>query len=62
MIKQKLAGAILIAISVISCVVLKDGTSSLILTPIGICTLFTKEDMMTDSTKNEENKNNFKIY
>ena len=54
MIKQKLAGAILIAISVISCVVLKDGTSSVILTPIGIYTLVTKEDVMTDSTKNNE--------
>ena len=52
MIKQKLAGAILIAISVISCVVLKDGTVSIILTPIGIYTLLTKEDVMTDSTKN----------
>ena len=51
MIKQKLAGAILIAISVISCIVLKDGTSAVILTPIGFCTLFTKEDVMTDSTK-----------
>ena len=54
MIKQKLAGAILIAISVISCVVLKDGTSSVILTPIGIYTLVTKEDVMTDSIKNNE--------
>ena len=52
MIKQKLAGAILIAISVISCVVLKDGTVSIILTPIGIYTLLAKEDVMTDSTKN----------
>ena len=52
MIKQKLAGAILIAISVISLVVLKDGTVSIILTPIGIYTLLTKEDVMTDSTKN----------
>ena len=52
MIKQKLAGAILIAISVISCVVTKDGTASVILTPIGIYTLLTKEDVMTDSTKN----------
>lgn len=52
MIKQKLAGAILIAISVISCMVLKDGTVSIILTPIGIYTLLTKEDVMTDSTKN----------
>ena len=51
MIKQKLAGAILIAISVISCVVTKDGTASVILIPIGIFTLFKKEDVMTDSTK-----------
>ena len=49
--KQKLAGAILIALSVISCVVLKDGTSAVILTPIGICTLFTKEDVMTEEEK-----------
>ena len=48
--KQKLAGVILIALSVI-CVVLKDGTSAVILTPIGIYTLLTKEDVMTDSTK-----------
>ena len=52
MIKQKLAGAILIMMSVISLVVLKDGTVSVILTPIGIYTLLTKEDVMTDSTKN----------
>ena len=52
MIKQKLAGAILIMMSVISLVVLKDGTVSIILTPIGIYTLLTKEDVMTDSTKN----------
>ena len=51
MIKQKLAGAILIAISVISLVVLKDGTYAIIFIPIGFCTLFTKEDVMTDSTK-----------
>ena len=51
MIKQKLAGAILIMMSVISLVVLKDGTVSIILTPIGIYTLLTKEDVMTDSTK-----------
>ena len=56
MIKQKLAGAILIMMSVISLVVLKDGTVSIILTPIGIYTLLTKEDVMTDSTKNEEKK------
>ena len=56
MIKQKLAGAILIVLSIISCIVLKDGTSAVILTPIGIYTLLTKEDMMTDSTKNEEKK------
>ena len=35
MIKQKLAGAILIAISVISLVVLKDGTYTIIFIPIG---------------------------
>ena len=52
MIKQKLAGAILIVLSVISCIVLKDGTPAVILTPIGIYTLLTKEDVMTDSTKN----------
>ena len=52
MIKQKLAGAILIMMSVISLVVLKDGTVSVILTPIGIYTLLRKEDVMTDSTKN----------
>ena len=52
MIKQKLAGAILMVLSIISCVVLKDGTVSIILTPIGIYTLLTKEDVMTDSTKN----------
>ena len=52
MIKQKLAGAILIVLSIISCIVLKDGTVSIILTPIGIYTLLTKEDVMTDSTKN----------
>ena len=51
MIKQKLAGAILIAISVISCVITKDGTASVILIPIGIFTLFKKEDVMTDSTE-----------
>ena len=51
MIKQKLAGAILIMMSVISLVVLKDGTVSIILTPIGIYTLLTQEDVMTDSTK-----------
>ena len=51
MIKQKLAGAILIAISVISCVVTKDGTASVILIPIGIFTLVKKEDVMTDSTE-----------
>ena len=52
MIKQKLAGAILIAISVISCVVTKDGTASVVLIPIGIYTLFTKESVMTDSENN----------
>ena len=52
MIKQKLAGAILIMMSVISLVVLKDGRVSVILTPIGNYTLLTKEDVMTDSTKN----------
>ena len=52
MIKQKLAGVILIVLSIISCIVLKDGTVSVILTPIGIYTLLTKEDVMTDSTKN----------
>lgn len=52
MIKQKLAGAILIVLSIISCIVLKDGTPAVILTPIGIYTLLTKEDVMTDSTKN----------
>ena len=52
MIKQKLAGAILIVLSIITCIVLKDGTSAVILTPIGIYTLLTKEDVMTDSTKN----------
>ena len=51
MIKQKLAGAILIVLSIISCVVTKDGTASVILIPIGIFTLFKKEDVMTDSTK-----------
>ena len=51
MIKQKLAGAILIVLSIISCIVLKDGTSAVIFIPIGFCTLFTKEDVMTDSTK-----------
>ena len=52
MIKQKLAGAILIVLSIISCIVLKYGTPAVILTPIGIYTLLTKEDVMTDSTKN----------
>ena len=52
MIKQKFAGAILIVLSIISCIVLKDGTPAVILTPIGIYTLLTKEDVMTDSTKN----------
>ena len=52
MIKQKLAGAILIAISVISCVVLKDGTYAIIFIPIGFCTLFAKESVMTDSENN----------
>lgn len=52
MIKQKLAGVILIVLSIISCIVLKDGTSAVIFIPIGFCTLFTKEDVMTDSTKN----------
>ena len=52
MIKQKLAGAILIVLSIISCILLKDGTPAVILTPIGIYTLLTKEDVMTDSTKN----------
>ena len=51
MIKQKLAGVILIVLSIISCIVLKDGTSAVIFIPIGFCTLFTKEDVMTDSTK-----------
>ena len=51
MIKQKLAGVILIVLSIISCVVTKDGTASVILIPIGIFTLFKKEDVMTDSTK-----------
>lgn len=52
MIKQKLAGAILIAISVISLVVLKDGTYAIIFIPIGFYTLFTKENVMTDSENN----------
>ena len=52
MIKQKLAGVILIVLSIISCIVLKDGTSAVIFIPIGFCTLLTKEDVMTDSTKN----------
>ena len=52
MIKQKLAGAILIVLSIISCIVLKNGTSAVIFIPIGFCILFTKEDVMTDSTKN----------
>ena len=51
MIKQKLAGAILIMMSVISLVVLKDGTVSVILSLLGIYTLLTKENVMTDSTK-----------
>ena len=51
MIKQKLAGAILIVLSIISCIVLKDGTSAVILTPIGIYTLLTKEDVMTEEEK-----------
>lgn len=51
MIKQKLAGVILIVLSIISCIILKDGTSAVIFIPIGIYTLLTKEDVMTDSTK-----------
>lgn len=51
MIKQKLAGVILIVLSIISCIVLKDGTSAVIFIPIGFCTLFTKEDVMTNSAK-----------
>lgn len=52
MIKQKLAGAILIVLSIISCIVLKNGTSAVIFIPIGFCTLFTKESVMTDSENN----------
>ena len=52
MIKQKLAGAILIAISGISLVVFKDGAYAITFIPIGFCTLFTKESVMTDSENN----------
>lgn len=52
-VKQKLLGIMMIALSIVSCIITKDGTASIILLPIGIFTLFTKEDVMTDSTKND---------
>lgn len=51
-VKQKLLGIMIIVLSIVSCIITRDGTASVILIPIGIYTLLAKEDVMTDSTKN----------
>ena len=46
---QKLMGLVIVVLAVVSCVITGDGTAALLLTPIGIYTIFTRKLVITNT-------------
>ena len=46
---QKLMGLVIVVLAVISCIITGDGTAALLLTPIGVYTIFTRKFMITNT-------------
>lgn len=55
MIKQRLMGLALVILGILSAVITGDGTAALIIVPMGLCAVFTKEYILTDTKKSARN-------